>query len=52
MKKMSISTGNMFTGQHAIFLNMKEDGKKIRANRIESKKAYRRKSKHSAKNYW
>lgn len=43
---------NVFTGQKAMFLNMKEDGKKIRASRIESKKAYRRKSKHSSKNDW
>lgn len=48
----TLTAGNMFTGQKAIFLNLKEDGKKIRANRIESKKAYRRKSKHSAKSDW
>lgn len=40
-----------FTGQKAMFLNMKEDGKKIRSTKIESKKAYKRKSKH-ARNDW
>lgn len=44
-------SSNNFTGQKAMFLNMKEDGKKIRANRIESKRAYKRKTKH-AKSDW
>lgn len=44
-------TGNSFTGQKAIHLNMKEDGLKIRSTRIESKKAYKRKSKHSNKDW-
>lgn len=46
MKLTTTSTGNKFTGQRAIFLNLKEDGKKIRSTRVESKKAYKRKSKH------
>lgn len=40
-----------FTGQKAIFLNMKEDGKKIRSARIESKKAYKRKAKYAKKDW-
>lgn len=35
-----------FTGQKAQYLNMVEDGIKIRASRIESKKKYNRNQKH------
>lgn len=45
MKSMTTLTkSGKFTGQKAIFLNMKEDGKKFRSTRVESKKAYDRKS--------
>lgn len=39
-------------GQKAIFLNMKEDGKKIRATRIESAKKYSRTQKHRNQSDW
>ena len=40
-----------FTGKKAQFLNFKEDGMKIRSTRIESKKAYKRKPKHTKKDW-
>ena len=40
-----------FTGQKAMFLNMAQDGIKIRANKIQSKKAYKRNQKHRNSEY-
>lgn len=39
----SMKVGN-FTGQKAQFLNMKEDGVKIRSTKFKNKKAYDRKN--------
>ena len=51
MNTITKTATTKFTAEKAIFLNMKEDGKKIRSSRIESKKIYNRKSKHSNKNW-
>lgn len=41
-----------FTGKKAQFLNMKEDGLKIRATTHKNKKAYNRSTKHRNKDAW
>lgn len=38
-----MSKENTFTGQKAQFLNMQQDGIKIRSQRFKNKKAYNRK---------
>lgn len=41
-----------FTGKKAQFLNMKEDGLKLRSSKIESKKKYNRKKSGWKKETW
>lgn len=44
-------TGNNFTGRKAQYLNMQQDGLKIRAGSFKNKKAYDRKNKSWKKEY-
>lgn len=46
-----MSADKGFTAKKAMFLNMAQDGLKLRANKFENKKAYKRKAKH-AKREW
>lgn len=47
-----MSGTSRFTAKKALYLNMSEDGIKIRSNRIESKKAYKRKPKNTRQQGW
>lgn len=40
------------TGQKAMFLNLKEDGIKVRSATFKNKKAYNRKAKHAGNKGW